>query len=60
MIDIIENKEELNDFLKTLDKRGAVDNNEYLPIVMEILENVKKNGDNAVLEYTKKFDEEGF
>lgn len=57
MIEIIENKEELNDFLKTLDKRGAVDNNEYLPIVMEILENVKKNGDNAVLEYTKKFDD---
>ena len=57
MIEIIDNKEELNDFLRTLDKRGAVDNNEYLHIVMEILENVKKNGDNAVLEYTKKFDD---
>lgn len=57
MIKIIEDKEELNEFLAKLDERGAVDSNEYLPIVMDILANVKKNGDQAVLEYTRKFDD---
>jgi len=36
--------------------RGESFEKKYLPIVMEILENVKNNGDYALIEYTKQFD----
>ncbi len=56
MIKIIDNKKDLNEFMQILDERGAVDNNKYLQTVIDILADVKKNGDDAVLEYTRKFD----
>lgn len=56
MIKIIDNKKDLDDFMNVLAERGAVDNNKYLQTVIDILADVKKNGDEAVLEYTKKFD----
>ncbi len=56
MIKIIDNKKDLKEFMAVLDERGAVDNNKYLQTVIDILADVKKNGDDAVLEYTKKFD----
>ena len=56
MIKILETKEEINEFMAALDERGQVDNGKYLDIVMQILADVKKNKDDAVLAYTKKFD----
>ena len=50
---IFENKEEL---LKKLDERGSNDNSKYLAIVKDIISNIKTNGDDALIEYTNKFD----
>lgn len=50
---IFENKEEL---LKKLDERGSNDNSKYLAIVKDIINNIKTNGDDALIEYTNKFD----
>ena len=50
---IFENKEEL---LKKLDERGSNDNSKYLAIVKDIISNIKANGDDALIEYTNKFD----
>lgn len=44
------------DILDALKMRSHRDNDEYTAVVAEIIENVKKNGDSAVFEYTKKFD----
>lgn len=56
MIKILETKEDINEFMAALDERGQVDNGKYLDTVMQILADVKKNKDDAVLAYTKKFD----
>ena len=50
---IFENKEGL---LKKLDERGSNDNSKYLAIVKDIISNIKTNGDDALIEYTNKFD----
>ena len=57
MINVIDNSVELEKFLKVLDERGSSDNNKYLPTVIEILDNVKARGDEALLEYTRRFDD---
>lgn len=56
MIKIIDNEQDLNAFREALNERGAVDNGKYLQTVVDILADVKANGDEAVLNYTKKFD----
>ena len=60
MLEIIESKNEINDFFENLNKRGNVNNSKYSEIVKGILDNVLKNGDQAILEYTKKFDDDNF
>ncbi|MCR5461957.1 MAG: histidinol dehydrogenase [bacterium] len=50
---IFDNKEEL---LKKLDERGSNDNSKYLAIVKDIINNIKTKGDDALIEYTNKFD----
>ena len=50
---IFENKEEL---LKKLDERGNSDNTKFLVIVKDIINNIKTKGDDALIEYTNKFD----
>ncbi|MDR2870622.1 MAG: histidinol dehydrogenase [Deferribacteraceae bacterium] len=45
-----------SDKFKQILSRGSVFEGEYLPAVLEILDNVKKNGDRAVIDYTKRFD----
>ena len=50
---IYNNKEEL---LKKLDERGSNDNSKYLEIVKDIIKNIKLRGDEALIEYTNKFD----
>ena len=47
------NKEDL---LKKLDERGNSDNSKYLEIVKDIIKNIRLRGDEALIEYTNKFD----
>lgn len=54
---ILELNEEIKrEILRELKKRSHSDNDEYMAVVDEIIQNVKLNGDKAVFEYTKKFD----
>ena len=50
---IYENKDEL---LAKLDSRGNSDNSKYLEIVKDIIKNIRLRGDEALIEYTNKFD----
>ncbi len=50
---IFTDKDEL---LKKLDERGNSDNTKPLAIVKDIINNIKTNGDDALIEYTNKFD----
>ncbi|GHU54204.1 histidinol dehydrogenase [Clostridia bacterium] len=48
--------DEVENFLKTLKERDNAKDKEVTAIVAEIIENVRQNGDEAVREYTQKFD----
>lgn len=50
------NAECKNDILKNLLKRSTSNYGKYESVVADILQNVRENGDNALFEYTKKFD----
>ena len=50
---IYTDKEEL---LKKLDERGNVDDSKALAIVKDIIKKIKERGDEALIEYTNKFD----
>ena len=52
---IYTDKEEL---LKKLDERGNVDDSKALAIVKDIIKSIKERGDEALIEYTNKFDSE--
>lgn len=47
---------ECDDFLSKLGKRAAAASPEIIKTVTDILENVRQNGDKALLYYTEKFD----
>lgn len=57
MIKILKTKNEIDEFLNVLDERGVVDNGAYLNTVIEIIDDIKKNKDEALLKYTQKFDD---
>lgn len=57
MIKLVEGVQEINEFLGVLEKRGKEDNTKFLSTVIEILDDIKTNGDDALLKYTKKFDD---
>lgn len=57
MIEILKTKEEIACFLDELDQRNQVDQGIYLNRVQEILEEVKRKKDEALLHYTKMFDD---
>lgn len=57
MIKIVEGEKEILEFLDVLEKRGNQDNTKFLSTVIEILDDIKSNGDEALLKYTKKFDD---
>lgn len=50
------NNDSIKDILKTLLKRSTGNYAEFEKIVADIIENVKENGDEALFEYSKKFD----
>ncbi len=56
MIEIINKKEDIEKFLNVLRNRNSVDQGEYIQRVSEIVGDVKKNRDKALLKYTKMYD----
>lgn len=56
MIEIIESKEALEALLVSLKKRGNMDTGEAALTTKEIVKRVRDEGDDALFEYTKKFD----
>lgn len=53
---IVKTEKEKSLFLEKLRKRGSGVSNEIVKTVEKILHDVRRNGDRAVLSYTKKFD----
>ena len=60
MIEIIEDKKDIDAYFDVLSKRGTMSGGKYLPIVQEIINDVIENGDDALIKYTKKFDDPNF
>ena len=60
MIEIIKDKKDIEAYYDMLNKRGAMNGGKFLPIVQEIIADVIKNGDDALVKYTKKFDDSNF
>ena len=60
MIEIIEKEKDIEEFFKVLKKRGAVNSGAYSDTVKKIVSDIEANGDAALEEYTKKFDNEKF
>ncbi len=60
MIEIIKEENDINSFFINLSKRAQVNNGNFSNIVKEIVEDVRINKDEALLRYTKKFDDPTF
>jgi len=56
IFDANRDRELLNDFISNLSIRTFNQGNDVAETVASIIENVKENGDKAVIEYTRKFD----
>lgn len=60
MIEIIKEKEDIEEYFNILKKRGAINSGNFSNTVKEICKDVEENGDLAVEKYTKKFDDPNF
>ena len=60
MIEIIKNKNDIEDFFTTLKKRGTVNSGDFSNVVKKIVKDIELNGDEALEKYTKKFDNPNF
>ena len=60
MIEVIKDKNEIEDFFKALKKRGNVSSSSYNDVVKEIVSDVSVNKDSALEKYIKKFDDLNF
>lgn len=60
MLEIIKTKDEIEDYFKVLNKRGSVNSGDYSDAVKKIVSDIAKNGDKALEEYTRKFDDPNF
>ena len=60
MIEIIKDKKDIEEFFGVLKKRGAVNSGNFSDTVKKIVADIEKNGDAALEEYTKKFDNPNF
>lgn len=60
MIEIIKEKNDVEEFFNVLKKRGSVSDGKYNDIVKEIIKDVIENKDEALVKYTKKFDDKNF
>jgi histidinol dehydrogenase len=54
IIDIRKNKE--NDLYRRLVSRNHMESGEVLQVVSQVVEDIRKNGDQALFDYTRKFD----
>ena len=60
MIEIIRDKKDIEEYFSVLNKRGSLNSGEYSDTVKAIVNDVAKNGDEALEKYTKKFDNPDF
>ncbi|MBQ9520513.1 MAG: histidinol dehydrogenase [Acholeplasmatales bacterium] len=60
MLEIIKTKDAIEDYFKVLNKRGSVNSGDYSDTVKKIVSDIAKNGDKALEEYTRKFDDPNF
>lgn len=60
VIDIIKNKDDIENFFKVLEQRGAVDEGNYIQAVKQIVKDIKENKDLALKLYTQKLDDPNF
>ena len=60
MLEIIKTKDEIEDYFNVLNKRGSVNSGDYSDTVKKIVSDIAKNGDKALEEYTRKFDDPNF
>lgn len=56
MVEMIEKQEDLKAFLEALKKRGNMDEGEAVLTTKKIVKDIQLRGDEALLEYTRKFD----
>jgi histidinol dehydrogenase len=56
MLKVLRDRKEIADFIKVISGRGGGNNSEVEKTVLEIMKDVKENGDSAVKKYTAKFD----
>ena len=60
MIEIINDKNEIEEYFNVLNKRGSLNSGEFSDTVKAIVSDVAENGDVALEHYTKKFDDPNF
>ncbi|MBQ3254019.1 MAG: histidinol dehydrogenase [Acholeplasmatales bacterium] len=60
MIEIIKNSKDIDAFFEALKYRGQVNNGDFSDTVKKIVKDVEINGDDALVSYTKKFDDPDF
>ena len=60
MIEIIKNKQDIENFFSVLKERSSTSDGKYIQTVKEIIDDVRKNQDKALLKYTRQFDDENF
>jgi histidinol dehydrogenase len=56
MLKVLRDRKEIADFIEVISGRGGGNNSEVEKTVLEIMKDVKENGDSAVKKYTAKFD----
>ena len=60
MIEIVRDKEKIEEYFDVLKTRGAVNSGKYFESVKAIVDDVALNKDSALEKYTKKFDDPNF
>ena len=60
MIEIINEKKDIDNYFEVLKKRGNVNSGDFSNVVKEIISDIRENKDQALEKYTKKFDDKNF
>ena len=60
MIEIVRDKNKIEEYFDVLKTRGSVNSGNYSDTVKKIVSDVLHNGDKALVEYTRKFDDPSF
>ena len=60
MIEIVRDKDKIEEYFNVLSKRGSVNSGEYSDRVKAIVNDIATKGDEALVSYTQKFDDPNF